>query len=857
MKYLLFLACLTYCAENWVLLNDNDPSIQYSGFSAASTGTYYNGDMHWSNTADAYCLFQFTGTGVRWIGAKNSDHGKADVYLDDSLVEQGLDSYGSAWLTQQLLFERIGLKDTLHSLKIVVKNEKQAASSGYYQDIDAFGMVTSPLPPIRIGATELPTQVPYFGRAEPYTIGNGITAAGGDVSGAWDFLIGPDYSCADFITREALTIVIDNTPFPLSLEMHRARKTGLLYGCRRIGDLNVYVLDFAVNNLPCVIRLVRVQNASAALSHEVAVRAAVSHSATSASIIDSKALSIRSAAGSPDFGGEDPTWADRFSLISFNDSSMVSGSGSDYTLETTGRTVAAGNDYTVGLYHWQHYAEARADTEYVNDIRLRNVIADAESCMADWFDWVDSGKSFETDTLTRDAIEGAAVFIKMQQDLDGGYVATMRRYAHSYIRDSHAACRGLMAMGHTDETRRFIQCVHRNVTQQGYVCNSWPMNGAGAPLSCFVGGNSESELPAYYALIIRNYLEASQDTNFVDSVRSSIEIAIDAQVNWARSHGWRLRFNGDETERYVPSVDGATYGDLPGWDANAWSFASMGAAIASVSFYVDYLGWKGETTRKAQYQASLDSLKASADLTFWRTDVTPNRHEWSRKQDNSFPVYPVPNFDMLPFWLGARLEGSRERDDALNMLPFVDTSTGFMPVAPDANQGLTGHALGYLLYALAETGNPAMDTAYNWLINNGLRGCWGTWTEFYGPHGTPNGHNLRVFETGINLEAITRYLSAAGDTTNVENKPSDLAKACLSAYPNPFNPEITIELPDNNTSKTAELKIFDIRGKCVQTLTVSGKTKAIWNGKDSGSGVFIVMVSVNGNQYSRKIIKLK
>lgn len=86
-----------------------------------------------------------------------------------------------------------------------------------------------------------------------------------------------------------------------------------------------------------------------------------------------------------------------------------------------------------------------------------------------------------------------------------------------------------------------------------------------------------------------------------------------------------------------------------------------------------------------------------------------------------------------------------------------------------------------------------------------------------------------------------------------------------SAYPNPFNPSITIRIGNDRKSR-AKVTIYNIRGQLVKTLLEEeldrGNYSLMWNGTDDsnrnvGSGVYFVKMSLNNNTYTRKIISLK
>ena len=81
----------------------------------------------------------FVGTGIRWIGARGSMLGLADVYLDDVLVST-VDQYAPSSLgyLQQELFAVENLPRETHEIRIVVKGTRNAAASANWVVIDAF-----------------------------------------------------------------------------------------------------------------------------------------------------------------------------------------------------------------------------------------------------------------------------------------------------------------------------------------------------------------------------------------------------------------------------------------------------------------------------------------------------------------------------------------------------------------------------------------------------------------------------------------------------------------------------------------------------------------------------------------------
>jgi Bifunctional DNA primase/polymerase, N-terminal len=116
--------------------DDADPALQYSGAwshvgaEQSYTGGDYKHTESFSNTTGDSVTIPFTGTAIRWISSKDTNHGIADVYLDGTKVAS-VDGYGASKATQQIFYAASGLSDGPHTLKIVVTGQKNPASTGY------------------------------------------------------------------------------------------------------------------------------------------------------------------------------------------------------------------------------------------------------------------------------------------------------------------------------------------------------------------------------------------------------------------------------------------------------------------------------------------------------------------------------------------------------------------------------------------------------------------------------------------------------------------------------------------------------------------------------------------------------
>ncbi len=90
--------------------------------------------------------------------------------------------------------------------------------------------------------------------------------------------------------------------------------------------------------------------------------------------------------------------------------------------------------------------------------------------------------------------------------------------------------------------------------------------------------------------------------------------------------------------------------------------------------------------------------------------------------------------------------------------------------------------------------------------------------------------------------AITRIYELLGTTDTVE----PAARARLSAWPNPFNPTVTLDYESNGP---ADLAIFDLRGRRLCDFAVEGQGLLTWDGRDSAgrelpSGIYFARMGV-------------
>lgn len=108
-----------------------------SAWTPTSVTGHYNNTISYSNIANSTLVTKFTGTKIVWIAEKDKHLGKIGVSIDNGL-ETVVDQYNATNLKQQSLFTRDGLTRGLHTIKLRVTGEKNAASSNTFCVHDAF-----------------------------------------------------------------------------------------------------------------------------------------------------------------------------------------------------------------------------------------------------------------------------------------------------------------------------------------------------------------------------------------------------------------------------------------------------------------------------------------------------------------------------------------------------------------------------------------------------------------------------------------------------------------------------------------------------------------------------------------------
>lgn len=126
-----------------ITLNDNATGTGLQQFEYTGNWSYgpscgvgcYQGDDHYSNTANASVQVRFNGTRIVLYGAKDPSHGIGAVSIDGG-PETLVDFYQSPRQGHQVMYISPVLSPGPHTLKLRVTGTKNGASGGYYLTID-------------------------------------------------------------------------------------------------------------------------------------------------------------------------------------------------------------------------------------------------------------------------------------------------------------------------------------------------------------------------------------------------------------------------------------------------------------------------------------------------------------------------------------------------------------------------------------------------------------------------------------------------------------------------------------------------------------------------------------------------
>ncbi|MDA2185649.1 hypothetical protein PDN25_27100 [Bacillus cereus] len=144
---------LTQPEAGWKRYDDHDPLIRYiGGWMRSTSNPWYNGTYSQSMVLDSYAEFTFKGTSLRVIATYDTpEFNFDDVKITIDGVTETYTTVGPSYVQQTLVFEKLGLSDTEHTVKIASGTPKK---DGLILSLDAIDInETGELvkPPVKVG----------------------------------------------------------------------------------------------------------------------------------------------------------------------------------------------------------------------------------------------------------------------------------------------------------------------------------------------------------------------------------------------------------------------------------------------------------------------------------------------------------------------------------------------------------------------------------------------------------------------------------------------------------------------------------------------------------------------------------
>jgi hypothetical protein len=128
-----------------------------------------------------------------------------------------------------------------------------------------------------------------------------------------------------------------------------------------------------------------------------------------------------------------------------------------------------------------------------------------------------------------------------------------------------------------------------------------------------------------------------------------------------------------------------------------------------------------------------------------------------------------------------------------------------------------------------------------------------------------NGNQYQTVESYYDNSVLVpeeRYTFSWEQTTaNADNIAPALSGLQISASPNPFTAELSIQLKSRQ-SQPAQVSIYNLRGQLIRTLSAQTNSKLSWDGSDDmqnqvAQGMYLVKVTAGSETTSAKVLKLR
>ena len=384
--------------------------------------------------------------------------------------------------------------------------------------------------------------------------------------------------------------------------------------------------------------------------------------------------------------------------------------------------------------------------------------------------------------LILEQIDNVAVLLKTQQSSEGAVLAG-HFYPLGYVRDQYGVSRGFLALGYYEEAKKILDFYWQIWRKFGILHNAQAI---GVPGIFHIHENDEVELTGYLIIQAFDYLNKTNDSQFVKTIYPMLRWAWNAQKrNLVKN---MLPFNGDET--YVAG------GILPRTTLNDGSAESTLLFVQSGRLLLPFMRNNNlGSTDSIQSDEKLMLTVAShygdnfiqegkivannplrmsiKEMPEFRHGVCAGGHGvvYTRKDKNGnylcpkcylekkvFPNYErksfyIPSIALTPKYIGSDLISEKLLRQNIEVIKNSYLKSGQI----SSRQGLNtviGYEYGFLLYALSKYHDPLANQVFKDAMS--VVDESGAWVEYY-QNGKPMGCRYRPWESAINIEAIIEY----------------------------------------------------------------------------------------------------
>lgn len=304
--------------------------------------------------------------------------------------------------------------------------------------------------------------------------------------------------------------------------------------------------------------------------------------------------------------------------------------------------------------------------------------------------------------------------------------------------------------------------------------------------------------------------------------------------------------NGDDFESYY------TKGVLDNIsEYNVWEITSRGTPAAYLKKYEEVIWFTGDDTTNTLTADDREGIKNYLD----------NEGKFilfSSKVQDDILSGVLPDTSFFENYLHAYSNEHRQTND------YFSLTVVYQPIYPSLYMSLTpknNHTF------RAITNKPESDILMKYFFGSGSAGGIYTLSTHRVAYLTFGMENLKAGLDEAEHIARRRYflsglMDIMDETTSIEISNSNIpSEFWLSAYPNPFNSQITFNFY-NTSAQTIKLTIYDIRGKLIKSFSVKNANSIQWNGMNNngvytGSGIYLIRVQNGDVIKTYKIVQIK